>query len=238
MEMMLSYTEENYLKALLKITFDNNFDEVGTNELATALAVKPATANDMLRKLKEKKFVNYEKYGKITLTTEGKKNALNVIRKHRLWETFLYEKLEFSWDEVHEVAEQLEHINSQKLVDKLDTFLNYPEFDPHGDPIPNKKGELKVQFKKTLSDVAVGNRCKMVAVRDNSSSFLQYVDKIGLCINNEIVVLSKQEYDAITVIEANGVKSSVSQKFAENIYVVCNSCVVGKSCHKTKCEIK
>ncbi len=235
---MLSYTEENYLKALLKISFDNGLEEVGTNELATALSVKPATANDMLKKLKEKELVEYEKYGKISLTVEGKKNAIDVIRKHRLWETFLYEKLEFSWDEVHEVAEQLEHIQSEKLVDKLDKFLMYPEFDPHGDPIPNKKGEFKVQFKKTLSDVAVDSSCKMVAVKDNSSSFLQYVVKVGLGINNEIVVVSKQEYDALMVIEVNGVKSSVSQKFAENIYVVCNNCIVGKSCPKTKCEIK
>lgn len=209
---MLSYTEENYLKALLKISLDNDAQAVGTNELATALVVKPATANDMLKKLKEKELVDYEKYGKITLTPIGRKNAIEVIRKHRLWETFLYEKLEFNWDEVHEVAEQLEHIQSQKLVDKLDKFLNYPEFDPHGDPIPNKKGELKVQFKKTLSMVAVGDSCKMVSVKDNSSSFLQYVVKVGLGINNEIAVVSKQEYDAITVIEVNGVKSSVSQK--------------------------
>jgi DtxR family Mn-dependent transcriptional regulator len=235
---MLSYTEENYLKALLKISFDKGVEEVGTNELASTLAIKPATANDMLKKLKEKELVDYEKYGKISLSVEGRKNAIDVLRKHRLWETFLYEKLEFSWDEVHEVAEQLEHIHSEKLVDKLDKFLEYPEFDPHGDPIPNKKGELKVQFKKTLSDVAVGSSCKMVAVKDNSSSFLQYVVKVGLGINNEIVVLSKQEYDAIMVIEVNGVKSSVSQKFAENIFVVCNNCIVGKSCPKTKCEIK
>ncbi len=235
---MLSFTEENYLKALLKITLDSGNEEVGTNELANFLAIKPATANDMLKKLKEKELVDYEKYGKINLTTEGKKNATDVIRKHRLWETFLYEKLEFNWDEVHEVAEHLEHIHSQKLIDKLDKFLDYPEFDPHGDPIPNKKGELKVQFKKTLADVAVETSCKMVGVRDNSSSFLQYVVKVGLGINNTIAVVSKQEYDAITVIEVNGSKSTVSQKFAENIFVVCNSCVMGKNCPKTKCEIK
>jgi DtxR family Mn-dependent transcriptional regulator len=192
----------------------------------------------MLKKLKEKELVDYEKYGKIRLTASGKKRGIDVIRKHRLWETFLYKKLDFSWDEVHEVAEQLEHIQSEKLVDKLDKFLDYPEFDPHGDPIPNKKGELKVQFKKTLADVAVGSSCKMVAVKDNSSSFLQYVVKVGLGINNEILVVSKQDYDALMVIKVNGVKSSVSQKFAENIFVVCNNCVVGKSCPKTKCEIK
>jgi len=237
--MILTYTEENYLKALFKISFDHDIEEVGTNELATYLAVKPATANDMLKKLKEKGLVHYEKYGKITLMKTGKKFAIDVLRKHRLWETFLYKKLEFSWDEVHEVAEQLEHIQSQKLVDKLDQFLDYPEFDPHGDPIPNKKGEMKVQFKKTLSEVAVGISCKMVAVKDNSSSFLQYVVKVGLGINDEIKVLSKQEYDKMTDIEVNGVKSSVSQKFAENIFVVCKNCAVGKPCSEpVTCEIK
>lgn len=217
---MLSFTEENYLKALFKIPFESGTNEAGTNELASLLVVKPATVNDMLKKLKEKELVDYEKYGKIKLTTEGRKIALEIIRKHRLWETFLYQKLEFSWDEVHEVAEQLEHIQSLKLVDKLDKFLDYPEFDPHGDPIPNKKGEIKVQFKKTLAEISVGKSCKMVAVKDNSSTFLQYVVKVGLGINNKIKVLSIQDYDLMMVIETNGQQSSVSQKFAENIFVV------------------
>ena len=235
---MLSYTEENYLKAFLKINFDTGSDEVGTNELANALAVKPATANDMLKKLKEKGLVDYEKYGKITLTKDGKKGAIEVIRKHRLWETFLWQKLEFSWDEVHEVAEQLEHIQSAKLVDKLDKFLDFPEFDPHGDPIPNRNGEIKVQYNKTLANVEVGTGCKMVAVKDNTASFLQYVVKVGLGINNEILVISKQEYDSILVIEVNGLRSSVSQKFAENIFVVCKNCVTGKSCSKAICDFE
>ncbi len=217
---MVSYTEENYLKALFKITFESGTNEAGTNELATHLTVKPATVNDMLKKLKEKALVDYEKYGKIRLTGNGKKIGLEIVRKHRLWETFLYEKLEFSWDEVHEVAEQLEHIQSPKLIEKLDKFLNFPEFDPHGDPIPNTDGELKVQFKKTLSEIEIGDSCKMVAVKDNSSPFLQYVVNVGLSLHKKIKVLSKQEYDAITVIEVNGKKSSVSQKFTDNIFVV------------------
>ncbi len=227
---MLSHTEENYLKALLKIALDNNIDGVGTNELATALAVKPATANDMLKKLKEKKLVDYEKYGKINLTPDGRKNALHVIRKHRIWETFLYEKLEFSWEEVHEVAEQLEHIHSEKLIDKLDKLLEYPAFDPHGDPIPNNRGELMIKFKKTLADVAIGTNCKMVAVKDNSSTFLKYVDEVGLILNNEIKIVSKQAYDASTLIEVNGKTSVVSKKFTENILVVCNKCDIQKNC--------
>ena len=216
---MLSSTEENYLKALLKLTFESDTNEAGTNDLAGLLALKPATVNDMLKKLKEKQLVNYEKYGKITLSLNGKKIALEIIRKHRLWETFLYEKFNFTWDEVHEVAEQLEHIQSIKLIDKLDDFLGYPKFDPHGEPIPDSKGEMGENYKKNLAQVKVGDSCKMVSVKDNSSSFLQYVDKVGLAINRQIQVVSKQEYDALMVIEVNGITSTVSQKFAENIYV-------------------
>jgi DtxR family Mn-dependent transcriptional regulator len=222
---MLSYTEENYLKALLHLTMENsNTEEAGTNDIAAELNVRPATTNDMLKKLKEKKLVNYEKYGKSSLTKEGKKIAIEVVRKHRLWETFLYEKLEFTWDEVHEVAEQLEHIQSAKLVDKLDKFLNYPAFDPHGDAIPTAKGELKVAVKKTLNEEEIGHTCTMVGVKDNSAAFLQYVDKVGLSIKEKIKVLSKQPYDELIEIEVKGKKSSVSPKFAENIIVVCEEC--------------
>lgn len=236
---MLSLTEENYLKALLQLQLsENEKDTVGTNELANHLNVKPATANDMLKKLKEKLLVDYEKYGKISLTVSGKKQAIEVLRKHRLWETFLYEKLEFTWDEVHEVAEQLEHIQSKKLVDKLDKYLEFPSVDPHGDIIPTAKGEFKIRFEKTLADVAVGQSCKMVAVKDNSVSFLQYVVKVGLGINNLINVVSKESYDELIEIEVNGQKSSVSKRFAQNIFVVCQNCELGKTCPKSKCEIK
>lgn len=234
---MLSFTEENYIKSLLQIAMDNeDHTGVGTNELALALQVKPATATDMLKKLKDKKLVDYKKYGKITLTASGQKLAIEIIRKHRLWETFLYKKLGFTWDEVHEVAEQLEHIQSQKLIDKLDEFLDFPKFDPHGDVIPNSKGELRVLFKKTLADVQAGWSCKMVAVKDNSVNFLQYVVKVGLGINNNITVISKENYDNLLAIEVNGIVSSVSQKFAQNILVVCSQCEVDKGCSKSTCE--
>lgn len=218
--MQLSYTEENYLKSIFKIGTDNGSEEAGTNELAAYLSVKPASVNEKLKKLKEKKLVNYEKYGKIKLTKTGENLAIDIVRKHRLWETFLYEKLEFSWDEVHEVAEELEHINSKKLIDKLDKFLEYPQYDPHGDPIPNEKGIFKKQSKKTLAKVAVGKFCKMVAVKDNSSPFLQYVVGLGLGINNKIKVISREDFDGMTTIEINGKQKAVSQKFAENILVV------------------
>ncbi len=222
---MLSFTEENYLKALLQLTLETGHkEELGTNELATHLGVKPATANDMLKKLKEKKFVSYKRYGKSSLTNEGTKLAIEVVRKHRLWETFLCEKLEFTWDEVHEVAEQLEHIQSSKLIGKLDKFLNYPAFDPHGDVIPSAKGEMKMPVKKTLDEEEIGHNCTMVGVKDNSATFLQYVDKVGLSINNQIKVLSRQNYDDLIEIEVNGKKSSVSPKFAENIVIICKDC--------------
>lgn len=218
---MLSQTEENYLKALFHLTSETaDKSEAGTNELAATLNVKPATANDMLKKLKEKKLIVYEKYGGISLTASGKKQAVEIVRKHRLWETFLYEKLAFSWDEVHEVAEQLEHIHSPKLIEQLEKFLGYPEFDPHGDVIPNAKGELKFQVRKTLSQVAVNKTCKLVAVKDNSAPFLQYVVKVGLGLSSKIKVVSCQEFDGTMEIVVNGKKSIVSQKFAENIYVV------------------
>ena len=223
---MLSFTEENYLKALLHLTLETgNKEDVGTNELAAHLNVKPATANDMLKKLKEKKYVSYKKYGKSSLTTEGKKLGIEIVRKHRLWETFLYEKLDFTWGEVHEVAEQLEHIKSHKLIDKLDKYLNYPAFDPHGDVIPTAKGEMKMPVKKTLSEEEIGHTCTMIGVKDNTADFLQYVDRVGISIKSNIKILSKQHYDDLIEIEANGIRSSVSPKFADNIVIVCKDCL-------------
>lgn len=226
---MLSTTEENYLKALLQLTLEQGDKiEAGTNELAAQLGVKPATANDMLKKLREKQLIHYEKYGKSSLTVEGRKRAIEVVRKHRLWETFLYEHLGFTWDEVHEVAEQLEHIQSAKLIDKLDQFLNYPSFDLHGDVIPSASGEMKIPAKKTLNEEEVGHLCKMVGVKDNSATFLQYVDKVGLRMNHPIKILSRQPYDELIEIEVSGQKSSVSPRFAENIVIVCNDCEMQK----------
>ncbi len=219
---MLSFTEENYIKALLRLTLENSEKTVvGTNELAAHLGVKPATATAMFKKLKEKKLIDYEKYGKIALTEEGRKKAIQVLRRHRLWETFLCEKLGFAWDEVHEIAEQLEHIQSEKLVEKLDIFLDFPAFDPHGDAIPNEKGEMKILAKKTLSQVEIGESCQVVAVKDNSTPFLQYVAQVGLSINEQVKVVSKQPYDASTCIEVHGKRVNVSQKFADNIFVRC-----------------
>jgi DtxR family Mn-dependent transcriptional regulator len=216
---MLTNTEENYLKALLHLMLQSGNNETGTNKLAEHLGIKPATVNDMLKKLKTKKLVMYEKYGKIKLSKDGRKQALLVIRKHRLWETFLYEKLQFSWDEIHEVAEQLEHIQSEKLIEKLEKFLGYPQADPHGDPIPDAKGEMKTYQKTSLLEIPVGSICQLVAVKDNSAMFLQYVSELGIGLKTKIKIISKMDFDGSLRIEVNRKQHNVSQKFAENLLV-------------------
>jgi len=220
----MSITEENYLKALLHLTLAGGERSAGTNDVAAYVHVKPATAVDMLKKLKTKKLIEYEKYGKSSLTKEGKKLAIEIVRKHRLWETFLFQKLEFSWDEVHEVAEQLEHIKSDKLISRLDKFLGFPTHDPHGDVIPDAKGVMKIPAKRALSEEIPGHACTLVAVKDNSSAFLKYADKIGLSINKKIKVISKENYDGLIEIEIDGKTFSVGPRFAENILVVCKKC--------------
>ncbi len=218
---MLSITEENYIKHILSLDLESSSNlGVGTNELALSLSVKPSSVNVMLKKLREKALIEYEKYGKIQLTEKGRLFGMTIIRKHRLWETFLYQKLDFTWDEVHEVAEQLEHIQSVKLVEKLDKFLGFPKIDPHGDPIPTEKGEIKIASKLFLSEIQTGKKCKMVSVKDNSAVFLKFVQELGLSINNEIEVLSKLDFDESIEISVNNQKSRVSKKFAQNICVI------------------
>ena len=218
---MLSYTEENYLKALLKLSFQNeDKPEAGTNEMAAYLGVKPATATDMLKKLKDKELVTYKKYGKILLTESGKKSGIAILRKHRLWETFLYEKLDFSWDEVHEVAEQLEHIQSAKLVNKLEEFLNFPEFDPHGDPIPKANGEIPLLEKTLLSELEIGTSGKVAAVKDTSTLFLQYLEKLNITIGTQLKVIDIVPFDGSLNLQIEKEEPrSVSMKFAESLFV-------------------
>lgn len=216
---MLSDTEENYLKALLRITAEHDgVGEAGTNQLANKLNVRPATATDMLKKLREKQLVNYEKYGKISLTDTGRNLAVAIIRRHRLWETFLFDKLGFSWDEVHDIAEQLEHIKSEKLVERLDRFLGFPQFDPHGDAIPNAAGDYIHEARLTLAETAAGSKYTIIAVKDNSPSFLQYVSQIGISIHSEVTVLQRYEFDHSVALQIDGTKINISDKVAQNIY--------------------
>ena len=216
---MITVAEENYLKAIYSLNLNRNDKELGTNELAKHLGISPATVSSMLKKLKEKKLIHYEKYGAISLLEKGKKEACTVIRKHRLWETFLVEKMEFTWDEIHEVAEQLEHIKSKKLVDQLDKLLGYPEYDPHGDPIPKANGAINGMHKTTLSQESAGKSLRVVGVKNDSPEFLRYITQLGLVINSKIVIKSNHEFDGSLDVDIEGKSQMVSQKVAENIYV-------------------
>jgi DtxR family Mn-dependent transcriptional regulator len=216
---MLTYTEENYLKAIYHLSGDEH-REVSTNNIADSIQTKPASVTDMLRKLADKSLVNYVKYQGVSLTRKGRKEALQIIRKHRLWEVFLVEKLKFNWDEVHEMAEQLEHIQSPILIDRLDAFLDYPAFDPHGDPIPDQKGEIKPRKKILLSDVPAEFSGTIIALEDTSSTFLQYLDKLAICPGCKIIVTEKVEFDGSLELLLNGKKKVViSQEVAKNLYV-------------------
>lgn len=218
---LLTLTEENYVKAIYTVQHKNESGEVSVNEIAERLNTRPATVTDMLRKLSEKELINYEKYKKVTLTDSGSTVALMILRKHRLWETFLCDKLNFSWDEVHEVAEQLEHIRSPKLIDRLDSFLDYPKFDPHGDPIPNAKGELPASKAILLSESKINDKYKVVAVNDTSTAFLQQMERYGLNIGSEITVTERMPYDnSVLIHNKNGDEFQLSEKIAENILVV------------------
>ena len=216
---MITNTEENYLKAIYSLNTDRNDKELGTNELAKHLSISPATVSSMLKKLKEKGFIYYEKYGAISLLEKGEREACAVIRKHRLWETFLVEKMGFTWDEIHEVAEQLEHVKSKKLVDQLDKLLGYPEYDPHGDPIPKANGVINGTHKTTLSQESTGKSLKVVGVKNDSPAFLQYMTQLGLVINSKVTIKSLHEFDGSLDVEIDGKPHMITRQVAENVYV-------------------
>lgn len=224
-DLMITNTEENYLKAIYSLSIDRNEKELGTNELASHLGISPATVSSMLKKLKEKELIDYKKYGGISLLKKGEKIASTVIRKHRLWETFLVEKMEFSWDEIHEVAEQLEHIKSKKLVDQLDKLLGFPEYDPHGDPIPDANGRIRGMHKTTLENESTGKQLKVVGVKNDSPAFLQHITQLGLVINSNVTIKSRHEFDGSMDVEIDGQAKMVTQKVAENIYVSPNNII-------------
>jgi len=217
----LSFTEENYLKSIYSLQVQGIVPEVSVNEIAERMNTRPATVTDMLRKLSDKKLIHYEKYKKTQLTKLGIKQALQIIRKHRLWEVFLYTKLNFSWDEVHEVAEELEHIRSAKLIEKLDEFLGYPMFDPHGDPIPNAAGEVKPASNITLAETKAGDMLQLVAVKDTSTAFLQHLERYGLRIGVLIEAKELLPFDRSMIVRINSSKAvTLSEKITMNLLVV------------------
>ncbi|UZO79318.1 metal-dependent transcriptional regulator [Aquimarina sp. ERC-38] len=215
----LTKSEEDYLKALFQLLVEMRIPKVGNNLLASYLEVSPASANNMIKKLKQKRFVDSEKYSKLILTESGKSYALHLIRKHRLWETFLHQYLNFSWEEVHEVAEQLEHIKSIKLVNELDRFMKYPTKDPHGESIPDAKGVYHSQKKISLSSLTSGDCCRLIAVNDDSVDFLQYLNEIKLSLTDHITVIQRREFDGSMKIQFREVEETISQKIADYLFV-------------------
>ncbi|MGB0390726.1 MAG: metal-dependent transcriptional regulator [Salibacteraceae bacterium] len=214
-----SRTEEDYLKTIYMLSRIQP-KGVGTKSIGDLLNLKLPSVSDMLRKLGAKKLIEYTKYKGVTLTEEGEKIALLIIRKHRLWETFLVEHFNFKWDEVHDIAEDLEHINSVKLIDQLDKFLGYPKFDPHGDPIPDKNGVISLHYDKTLNQIKVGQSAMIVGVKDHSSDFLKFLESVSLTLGTMITVTSIIEYDKSLMIKTNNsIKHSLSQQVCKNLYV-------------------
>lgn len=214
----MTTSEENYLKVIYHLS-NLTPKGVNTNAIAAMLDTKASSVTDMLKKLSEKDWINYQKYQGVSLTDKGKLNAKIIVRKHRLWEVFLVEKLGFAWDEVHEVAEELEHIKSEKLINQLDQYLNFPSFDPHGDPIPNAKGEIIKIEKQLVSEIEVGNTITCVGVKDTSVDFLQYLNKQNISLGTKIKVLEKEPFDGTLKIEINNSVLVISDKIANNLYV-------------------
>lgn len=214
----MTFSEENYLKTIYHLTTILD-TEVSTNAIAEKMETKASSVTDMLKKLSEKNLINYKKYQGVSLTEEGELMAKMIVRKHRLWEVFLVEKLQFSWDEVHDIAEQLEHIKSEKLINKLDDFLGNPIEDPHGDPIPDRKGKIIKTEKLLLSDLGENQTGICVGVKDTSSEFLKYLDKQGIALGSIIECISKEEFDLSLRINVNGNEITISNKIASNLYV-------------------
>ena len=215
---MNTFTEENYLKAIFKLSGKQKAC-VSTNAIAEELETKASSVTDMIKKLTEKGLVNYQKYKGTSLTKKGHEIAVHIVRKHRLWEVFLVKKLNFQWDEVHDVAEQLEHIKSSKLVEHLDTFLGFPQYDPHGDPIPNKNGEFPKSFSAPLIDLATGNKGRVVGVSQDNPAFLQYLDKLEIQLGSKIQVIEKVEFDQSLEVKINGKATHISSEVAKNILI-------------------
>jgi DtxR family Mn-dependent transcriptional regulator len=214
----MTTSEENYLKVIYHLS-NLSPKGVNTNAIAAMLDTKASSVTDMLKKLSEKEWIHYQKYQGVSLTDKGKLNAKIIVRKHRLWEVFLVEKLGFAWDEVHEVAEELEHIKSEKLINQLDQYLNFPSFDPHGDPIPNAKGEIIKLEKQLVSEIEVGKTITCVGVKDTSVDFLQYLNKQNISLGTKIKVLEKEPFDGTLKIEVNSNVLVISDKIANNLYV-------------------
>ena len=214
----MTLSEENYLKTIYHLTTASG-QEVTTNAIAEKMETKASSVTDMLKKLAEKDLIIYKKYQGVLLTEKGKLAAKMIVRKHRLWEVFLVDKLHFSWGEVHDIAEQLEHIKSEKLINKLDDFLGYPTEDPHGDPIPDAKGKINKVEKLVLAEMYENQIGICIGVKDSSTQFLKYLDKNQITLGSKIEVLAKEEFDLSLRIKVEDKAITVSNMIASNLFV-------------------
>ncbi|MFC2109022.1 metal-dependent transcriptional regulator [Bacteroidota bacterium] len=218
MNLDLSQTEENYLKAIFSLSLSLS-KAVSTNAIAEKLETKASSVTDMIKKLSEKELVDYKKYQGVSLTVGGKALAIRIVRKHRLWEVFLVKHLNFRWDEVHDVAEQLEHVKSTKLISQLDEYLEFPTHDPHGDPIPDEDGNIDFHAGVMLSSITLSEKVVVVGVKDSSSSFLKYLDSSGIKLGSLVEVVHKEEFDNSMVIHIEGKRLSISNQISKNLFV-------------------
>ena len=216
--MSFSVTEENYIKAIFYP--NKKHHTISTNDLAAALDTRPASVTDMLKKLKTKKLLSYEKYKGVRLSSEGKKLALAIVRKHRLWEYFLVNTLQFGWDEVHEVAEELEHITSKKLVDKLDAFLGHPKFDPHGDPIPDRDGRIEMTKQVCLLELPVNKTAVVAHVSDQSNGMLELLTHKHIALGTKLEVKKRFNFDQSMELKIGRHNAiMISEQLGKNIFV-------------------
>lgn len=221
-------TEENYLKAVLKLSSGKGLEAteqaVSTNAIAAELSTTPASVTDMVKRLNDKGLLTHVPYKGVQLTPAGRSLALQTVRKHRLWEVFLVDKLHFSWDEVHDTAEQLEHVRSPKLVEALDAFLGHPKFDPHGDPIPDADGQLQPRAAVPLAGVSAGLRVTICGVAHTSPEFLRYLDRLGLQLNTNAHVVEHIPFDNSRLLRLpDGREVIVSSAVTDNLLVIVNS---------------
>jgi DtxR family transcriptional regulator, Mn-dependent transcriptional regulator len=214
----MTHSEENYLKIIYHL-FQAQPKGVSTNAIAEMMDTKASSVTDMIKKLADKELVHYQRYQGVKITELGQREAKMIIRNHRLWEVFLVDTLKFSWDEVHEVAEELEHIKSEKLISRLDEFLGFPTHDPHGDPIPDRNGDIIKIEKFLLSDAPQHTKLICVGVKDTSSEFLQFLNKYNIALGSEITITHKEDFDQSLTIVLNNQELMLSNKIASNLYV-------------------
>ncbi len=216
---MATQAEEDYIKAIFKIT-ERNQGSASTNAIAEHLSTSAASVTDMIKRLAQKEYFNYERYKGVSLTPKGLNLATKLIRKHRLWETFLVENLNFSWDEVHDIAEQLEHVKSESLVNRLDDYLGNPKYDPHGDPIPNAEGKFTIRTQFSLMSMNKGEEGVIVGVKEHDKPFLQYLDRLGINLGTKIKVKNFIDFDHSREVIIDEENSTIlSHKVCNNIYV-------------------